>query len=137
LDLPGVSAGKLRKRVRLTAEGLLWELAFDVTVTTSFLAGWEFSLAFAAPDAGPDYPSRAAAWEAEPKNEWALVDGVGGWRARLVTEPAFRLWHAPLYTVSCSESGYEKNYQGSAFYLWTTWTPAQTAGVWRAALTLS
>jgi alpha-amylase len=57
------------------------------------------------------------AFETPPETSWIIRDRLAGWDLRIEAEPALTLWHAPLYTVSCSEGGFEKIYQGSSLML--------------------
>jgi 4-alpha-glucanotransferase len=46
-----------------------------------------------------------------------LVEGWAGFELTLQSDPPFQLWCYPVETVSNSEGGYERNYQGSCLLL--------------------
>ena len=50
-------------------------------------------------------------------NEFALRDEWLGMTVRVTFDPIAELWHFPVETVSQSEDGFERTYQGSAFIL--------------------
>jgi hypothetical protein len=54
-----------------------------------------------------------------------ITDRLAEWQLEISVGAACNLWHSPLYTVSCSESGYEKIYQGSAFLIWWPLPPGR------------
>jgi len=53
--------------------------------------------------------------------ELSLVDEAFGFRVRIKTEPAARWMMQPIETVSQSEKGFDKLYQGSN--IWISWKP--------------
>jgi alpha-amylase len=55
---------------------------------------------------------------APEETAFVIADRLAEWEITLTLEPAYALWHAPIYTVNCSESGFEKVYQGSSFFFW-------------------
>jgi len=61
----------------------------------------------------------ASEGETEAVEKVELVDQAFGFRAALAFAPAGRLWRFPIETVSQSESGFERTYQGSCLAL--TW----------------
>lgn len=57
-------------------------------------------------------------FETGREKSFAIADRLAEWEITLALEPAYALWHAPIYTVNCSECGFEKVYQGSSFFFW-------------------
>lgn len=55
-----------------------------------------------------------------PHRTFSVSDGVTGWQVRIEVEPALPVWLAPVYTVSCSECGFEKVFQGAVLCFWLT-----------------
>jgi hypothetical protein len=55
---------------------------------------------------------------APEETAFVIADRLAEWEITLTLEPAYALWHAPIYTVNCSECGFEKVYQGSSFFFW-------------------
>jgi len=49
---------------------------------------------------------------------FVIADRLAEWEMVIAFEPAYALWHAPIYTVNRSECGLEKIYQGSSFFFW-------------------
>ena len=59
------------------------------------------------------------------ESRYRITDRLAEWQLEISVGTACNLWHSPLYTVSCSESGYEKVYQGSAFFIWWPLPPGR------------
>ncbi|MBI3667782.1 MAG: DUF1926 domain-containing protein, partial [Acidobacteria bacterium] len=101
----------------LTAE---WRLKYAGLAEVR--GGLELVLNLLAPDAHDRYfvlPGGAGrprlAWAGEAKGDClALVDEWGNLRIDVRVRPAAVWWILPIYTVSRSEGGFEKVYQGSA-----------------------
>jgi len=85
-----------------------------------FASGWNFN--FLAPEAhdrrflvdgadASDPRLRSRGWEA-PRRDFEIRDEWAGLSLRL-TAPGLRLWREPIETVSMSEEGFERVYQGS------------------------
>ena len=47
------------------------------------------------------------------KSSYALIDQYRDIGVSLISEKKSNIWHLPIYTVSLSESGFEKVYQGT------------------------
>jgi len=134
-----VSAEGSRYRLEACSPDGVWQVANDVSIEGSALtanwearhsggrlrAGLELVLNFCAPDAHDRYfvlPS-AAGGAPRPRLGWsghvqgesvALVDEWLNLRIDVRVAPAAAWWIYPIYTVSLSEGGFEKVYQGSA-----------------------
>jgi len=120
LEVPGVAAVEVTKKVALRERGIAVGYSLRGNVYAPFYFGTELSLSLRSADAavvdGAAVYGCDAAFEGEPAGAWSVSDKLAAWRLALTSTKAGALWHTPLYTVSCSESGYEKVYQGSAFY---------------------
>jgi hypothetical protein len=75
-------------------------------------------------------------FEARAGNRFAIYDRLANWELIITLEPAYELWHVPLYTVNCSESGFEKTYQGSSFFFWHRFPGGKKTFGSRVAMTL-
>ena len=51
----------------------------------------------------------------EQKKSWAMIDQYRSLAIALDSDLECELWHAPIFTVSLSEGGFEKVYQGTTF----------------------
>jgi hypothetical protein len=98
----------------ITPEGGGLRCRFAVENVFSFLAG-------DAPDRYFEFPGRelddrklASTGEVDGVEQMSLVDEWLGLRVDLAMEPASLFWRFPIETVSNSDSGYERVYQGSA-----------------------
>jgi len=125
-----------------------FDVTCDVTLTrkahgtASVFAGVEVILNFLAPSApdryfesaGQRYPLR---WGANaPGSELRVVDEWQGVAATLTASGAQNFWIAPIETVSESEGGYERIYQGSQII--AVWPVELAPGAeWKGKLTLS
>ena len=67
-----------------------------------------------------------APWESEPVMALELVDKVDGFSVKLTASSPAGLWCFPVETVSMSESGLERTYQGSSLTM--LWPLDQAAG---------
>lgn len=111
------------KTISLTAAGLEFRFRVESELLRPVRYGLEFSLSLTSAEEGGAVVDASGprpcseVWEAAPAREVRLVDRSAGWEVRLEAEPAALAWHVPLYTVSCSESGFEKVYQGSSLFL--------------------
>jgi alpha-amylase len=120
---------EIEKEIKLTPRGL--EVAYlarnkgagnTIYGTEMTLSITSESLDYASFEAGEKY-SCGEVFAATAGGEWKITDRLAEWRLGISIEPACNVWHAPLYTVNRSESGYEKVYQGSAFYFWWELAP--------------
>jgi alpha-amylase len=112
---------------RVTVAGATVSVRYRLTPPTgAALAGrWavQWNLALTAGDAPgryltrPDRPSLGSAGRAMDATEVDLVDEWLGLRARLAWSPAATLGWGPVETVSVSEGGFERLYQGTAVLL--------------------
>jgi 4-alpha-glucanotransferase len=125
-----------------------FDVTCDVTLTrkahgtASVFLGVEVILNFLAPSApdryfesaGQRYPLRWSA--AAPGSELRVVDEWQGVAATLTASDAQNFWIAPIETVSESEGGYERIYQGSQII--AVWPVELAPGAeWKGKLTLS
>jgi 4-alpha-glucanotransferase len=63
--------------------------------------------------------SLGQAWEAAAVAEALLIDEAAGFALKLIPNSPADLWHFPVQTVSNSESGLERSYQGSSLtFVW-------------------
>ncbi len=130
----------LEKDVALAARGLNTSLKLTGEAKSPLIFGLEYTLAMTSEltgnsyIAGLDKRSFGSAFGVGQRAYWEVVDKLGGWRLSFQAEPPVALWHAPIFTVSCSESGYEKVYQGSSFFFWRRW--AGGAEEWRIMMEL-
>ncbi|MFH2125902.1 MAG: alpha-amylase/4-alpha-glucanotransferase domain-containing protein, partial [Pseudomonadota bacterium] len=74
------------------------------------------------------------AWELAGVGEMALVNSTDRFSLRLFTGQAAAVWHFPVETVSNSESGLERTYQGSSLSF--IWEVPGGAGTWEFSLGL-
>jgi alpha-amylase len=51
----------------------------------------------------------------EHGRSWAMIDQYRSLAVALDSDLECELWHAPIFTVSLSEAGFEKVYQGTTF----------------------
>jgi alpha-amylase len=51
----------------------------------------------------------------EQKRSWAMTDQYRSLVIALDSDQECEMWHAPIFTVSLSEAGFEKVYQGTTF----------------------
>jgi len=114
----------IEKEVALAARGL--EAAFKVKNSSEqdTIFGAEMTLSITSES--PEYAlfeaqEKAACNEifaAAVEGRCRITDRLAEWQLEIAVEVACTVWHSPIYTVSCSESGYEKVYQGSTFFFW-------------------
>ncbi|MCF8096981.1 MAG: DUF1926 domain-containing protein [Desulfarculaceae bacterium] len=74
------------------------------------------------------------AWELEGVGEMTLVNATDRFSLRLFTDQPAAVWHFPVETVSNSESGLERTYQGSSLSF--IWEVPGGAGTWEFGLGL-
>ncbi len=59
-------------------------------------------------------------WQVDEPGELVIIDDRDGFQLRLTPHPPAAAWCFPIYTVSHSESGLERTYQGSSLtFLWS------------------
>ena len=101
----------------------------------------QWNLALSAGDAPgryltvPGHPSLGSAGRLATATAVTLVDEWLGLEARLAWQPAAELAWAPVETVSVSEAGFERLYQGLALLL--TWPLAGPAAELAVTLTVT
>jgi hypothetical protein len=122
----GLEGGRIaiRKEVALTGRGI--EAAFSVKNNSSRKVVYGLELTLSITAESPEYALFEAGgkfemgdiFETEVEGRCRITDRLAEWQLGVTVDGACQLWHSPVYTVSCSESGYEKVYQGSAFFFW-------------------
>jgi len=127
---------RARKRIQTAAKNFVWQLICQSTLSTDRLGatplalGIELVFNLLAPDA-PDryFLARGVRRPLEFKGEidapqLVLVDEWQRVRITLTGDPTPRWWIVPIETISQSETGYERVYQGSAILaVWRTDPP--------------
>lgn len=134
------------KQFALASNGETFEIACEVEISSRAAAkvmlGVETVLNFLAPDVpdryfeshGDRHPLRWAG--ATPASELRVVDEWQNAAVNLSAPGAREFWIAPIETVSDSESGFERVYQGSQIL--AVWPVELIAGeTWRGRLTLT
>ncbi len=109
-----VGAAAMTARYRLTApggalEGRRWAVQWNLALTAGDAPGRYLTL--------PDRPSLGSAGRLAGASEVTLVDEWLGLDVRLSWNPAAELAWGPVETVSVSEGGFERIYQGLALLL--------------------
>jgi len=130
------------KEIMLTERGLSSTYAFKSNSPELSILGIEFTLNIISEL--PDYsfvktPKKYACngiFEAAAGTEFVVGDCLAEWELVFALEPAYALWHAPIYTVNCSETGYEKVYQGSSFFFWRRLAGRENSFESRVAITV-
>ena len=114
--------GRIRKMVRMDANTPRLECLYELEGTEARVVALEFNLSLRDERylSQPGQLSEAAHWE--------IAEPGAGVRLRLSLDAPATLWHFPVETVSESEEGLERTYQGLALIcLWRI--PA--SGAWR------
>lgn len=130
------------KEVTLTDRGLSSSYAMRNGLPRPLIAGVEFTLNIISelPDyssvKGRDEYACRDVFEAGPEAKYVVADYAAKWELVFALEPALALWHAPIYTVNCSEGGFEKVYQGSSFFFWRPLAQGEGAFESRVEITL-
>jgi len=109
-----VEAAAITARYRLTGsggtlDGRRWAVQWNLALTAGDAPGRYLTL--------PDRPSLGSAGRLAVASEVTLVDEWLGLAARLSWSPAAELAWGPVETVSVSEAGFERIYQGLALLL--------------------
>jgi alpha-amylase len=109
-----VEAGALTARYRLsgsggTLDGRRWAVQWNLALTAGDAPGRYLTL--------PDRPSLGSSGRLAAASEVTLVDEWLGLDARLSWRPVAELAWGPVETVSVSEAGFERIYQGLALLL--------------------
>jgi alpha-amylase len=109
-----VEAAAMTVRYRLTGSGgtlagRRWAVQWNLALTAGDAPGRYLTL--------PDRPSLGSAGRLAGASEVTLVDEWLGLAARLRWSPAAELAWGPVETVSVSEAGFERIYQGLALLL--------------------
>jgi hypothetical protein len=124
--LTGLDFGTLNvdKETVLTDRGLAAHYVVDTDLAKELIFGLEITLSLQS-EANDNALIKGVKnyrcddnFETRAGNRLAILDYLAGWELIITLEPAYELWHVPLYTVNCSESGFEKTYQGSSFFFW-------------------
>jgi alpha-amylase len=128
MTLEPVPEGLARVEKRVVVAGSRVEACYRLQAATVPLdARWavQWNLALTAGDGGdryielPDRPPLASQGRRHDLQELTLVDAWVGLEARLSWNPGAEVAWGPVETVSVSEEGFERIYQGSAFLI--TW----------------
>ncbi len=120
-DLGTVSVDK---EMILTDRGLAARYAIETDLLKESIFGVEITLSLQSELSdkefvkGTEIHESKDFFEARSGTGFAICDRCGDWELIVTLEPAHELWHVPLYTVNCSETGFEKTYQGSSFFFW-------------------
>jgi len=121
----------VEKEVVLTARGLMAASSAKSRTALKTIYGLEMALSitnespeYALFESQGDYACNSI-FAAAVGGRCRITDRLAEWRLEIDVEPACTVWHSPLYTVSRSESGYEKVYQGSAFFFWWELRPGE------------
>jgi 4-alpha-glucanotransferase len=142
-----MGSGELRfeKTIRTEARQDVWKLECDTEVSSEqtlgeFAVGLELVLNLLAPDS-PDryfkangqrhpleFKGEISAGELRVTDQWQKVECI------LTADRAPRWWIVPIETISQSESGFERVYQGSA--IMAVWRPPAAALDFRPKLTM-
>jgi 4-alpha-glucanotransferase len=124
----GVNAATLRADYRLqTAEPARWAVQWNLALTAGDAPARYLTL--------PDRPSLASTGRRADVDTVALIDEWIGVRAQLTWRSGAELAWGPVETVSVSEAGFERIYQGLALLL--TWPLAAGATELWTAVTVS
>jgi alpha-amylase len=144
LGAPATADRTLRVDKRIAVRGLSVEARYRLTPAGEVApARWavQWNLALTAGDAPgrylvlPGHPSLGSVGRRDDLREVVLVDEWVGLEARLTWTPAAELAWGPVQTVSVSEGGFERIYQGTAFLI--TWPlVAVSSGPWDLVTTL-
>ncbi len=132
----------VEKEVTLTTRGLAADLVVRSKLAEPLIFGLEYSLSIASESSdfstikGDKEYGCNKIFGAGAGARWLIADYLAGWQLVVELEPACALWHAPLYTVSCSERGFEKVYQGSSFFFWRNLAAGDGGFEGRFAITL-
>jgi hypothetical protein len=115
---------EVEKKAGLSERGLDVAYRISANLPASSIYGVELTLNIRSESAdcsfircGGEYCC-SGVFGAGEENSFVITDRLAECEITLALEPAYALWHAPIYTVSCSECGFEKVYQGSSFYFW-------------------
>ena len=128
-----LDAGRIdvEKEVVLTAQGLAAAASAKSRSERNAIYGVEMALSITTES--PEYALFESQGEyvcnkifaAAVGGRCRITDRLAEWQLEINVEPACTVWHSPIYTVSRSESGYEKVYQGSAFFFWWELPPGE------------
>jgi len=96
-------------------------ILFATELNFTLLAGHDSSRYYQWGDVGKGKVLMDARETIQETTDISLVDEAFGFRVRIKTAPAARLMMQPIETVSQSEKGFDKLYQGSN--IWISWKP--------------
>jgi alpha-amylase len=119
-ELPG--GGRVRKTVRVPVDEPAFECLYEADGADIPVIALEFNLSLR----DERYLHQPA--EVAQASEFSVEEPDTGISARLSIEPVATLWHFPVETVSESEQGMERTYQGLAVIC--LWSPPR-GGAWR------
>lgn len=98
------------------------EILFATELNLTLLAGHDSGRYYKWGDVGRGKVMMDARETIAESEELNLIDEAFGFRVRIKTEPAARWMFFPTETISQSEKGFDKLYQGSN--IWISWKPA-------------
>ena len=127
----GPEPGILTARYELAGAGAH---RFSVELNFGFLTGTAADRYYIFPDRELTDPLLGSTGEEREVESLALVDEWMGVEARLHFAPPAVVWRFPIETVSQSEAGVERTYQGSAVL--PHWDVALDGAPWRMTLTM-
>lgn len=96
-------------------------LLFATEINLTLLAGHDVSRYYQWGDVGRGKVLMDARETITESAELLLIDEAFGFRVRIKTEPSARWMMQPIETISQSEKGFDKLYQGSN--IWISWKP--------------
>jgi len=105
-ELPG--GGQIRKTVRVETAAQALDCAYELEGTEARVVALEFNLSLR------DERFLARPGELTAAARWTLAEPSLGVSLHLALDPPATLWHFPVETVSESEAGLERTYQGLA-----------------------
>ncbi|MBI4342148.1 MAG: DUF1926 domain-containing protein [Candidatus Omnitrophica bacterium] len=124
-----LAEGRVRKTIRLATGRPVLECRYEIERPSVPVIGLEFNLSVR----DPRYLSQAGALEAASAFE---LREEGGLSLRLAIDPPATLYHVPVETVSESEEGLERTYQGLCLVcLWDLPANRGHDASWAARLT--
>ncbi|MCP4230145.1 MAG: DUF1926 domain-containing protein [bacterium] len=121
LGINGEPAISALKTITLNEDGV--SVSWSGEAASGGRFGCELSLDFWSPDAEHsclihneiEYPLYGPG-TLDSLNQFGLLDRLAGWEMVIGSDREMSLWYYPIYTVSRSEGGYEKVFQGVTFF---------------------
>jgi alpha-amylase len=111
------------------------DFRFGIEMAASLLAGDAPDRWYEIAESPPDDPRLASRGVSSGVRRLEMVDAWLGVRLRFETDAAVDVWRVPIETVSNSESGFERVYQGSAL-LFVSRVRLAPGATWRRRLRL-